>query len=136
MPIMKKTLAAKEPLNSTNENVSNQQPITQSTKHPFKPQINIAIETEDGNIQPLEIDDSGDVFHDEVYKSQSPDCEEPLVHRNSISERIQKMKLGEDAAKSMKIEAQQRKQILQNLLEEHQHIVRQVELVDSKENTH
>jgi len=75
MPIMKKTLVAKEPLNSTNENVSNQQPITQSTKHPFKPQINIAIETEDGNIQPLEIDDSGDVFHDEVYKSQSPDCE-------------------------------------------------------------
>lgn len=63
MPIMKKTLTGKD--------MSDGRPLDKQL--PFTPTINIAIETDDGNLQPPEIDDHEETFQsDEELENKSP----------------------------------------------------------------
>ncbi|XP_067943734.1 uncharacterized protein [Watersipora subatra] len=116
MPIMKKTLVRKDSASSSSD--------------PLVPKINIAIETDDGAPQPLEIDGI-EAFRNENSNMEDEKSKDTDIRKHSIAERMQKIKLGEDVANNIKIEAAQRKKALEELLTEHEHLVKQTVSTDS-----
>ena len=69
---MKKTLATKDTMSADQSNLD--------SKIASAPRINIAIETDDGNLQPPEIDEIEEVFRkDEDTKATTPDCDGELL---------------------------------------------------------
>jgi len=140
---MKKTISNKEHTTGQTNNMKSSADTTLANnaanaaytdeQMQLSPNIDIAIETDDGYIQPPEIDE---IEEQEIFQPDSSDNEsthsgqsESLkgkARKNSISKRIQKLKIGEDAANTIKIEAEQRKKVLENLLEEHATLVKQI----------
>lgn len=86
MPIMKKTIATKDNLPNMSVTHGSESNTDSKDKSSFTPIINIAIETDDGYLQPPEIDEIEEVFReDEEPKAKTPDCEGKYWEKQTLS---------------------------------------------------